>query len=49
MSLYEALVALLGTPPSGAEPVVYRLACIICLFTFNAIISFVFSIFGGRK
>lgn len=45
MSIYEALVALLGPVPTGTEPIVYVFCMILALFVVNSVISFVFSWF----
>lgn len=51
--LYEMLENLVGTVPAGLEPVVYIIACIVCVWilsTFFTILwSFLMLLTGGRR
>lgn len=45
MSIYEAVISLIGDVPTGTEPIVYVFCMILALFVTNSIVSFVFSFF----
>lgn len=52
MNIYDAIVELVGTPPSGLEPVIYVIACIILIFLLSTafrLIGEVLSWIGGRR
>ena len=50
--IYEKLVELIGECPSGLEPVIYVISCIICVWLlsqfFTVLWSFFMLLFGGR-
>lgn len=53
MSVYEAVVALVGLPPAGYDIVVWVVSAVICLYlitsAFSILASFVSSIFGRGR
>ena len=43
--IYDSLVSLIGTPPTGTEPVIYVTAAIVALFIIDSVSSFIISMF----
>lgn len=50
-TIYDALVNLVGTPPSGLEPLIYCMSCIVLLFLLLSAFSLIGAVvkwIGGR-
>lgn len=50
-TIYESVVALVGTVPSGCEPIVYVLSCVVLLFLLQQAFGVIYSIvnwIGGK-
>lgn len=47
--MYDALVNLIGTPPSGSEILIYILACLFALFLLDSVTSLFVAIFNRRR
>lgn len=52
MSIYEAVIDLIGQPPSGFEPVVWCVSAVVLIFLVRTAFSVVASVLdwiGGRR
>lgn len=47
--MYDALISLIGTPPSGSEILIYIFACIFALFLLDSVTSLFVAIFNRRR
>ena len=50
-TIYDALIELVGAPPSGLEPLIYCISCVILLFLVMSAFSLIGAIvkwIGGR-
>lgn len=49
MSLYEALIDLLGSPPAGYEPIAYAIAACFAFYFISIMFGFLASLFRGNR
>ena len=48
MTIYQAVVDLVGTPPTGTEPLIYIFCLLVALFLMDSITSFLVAVFRGK-
>lgn len=46
--MYESIVALVGVPPSGCEPLVYIFGLLFALFLLDSVSSLFVAVFNRR-